>query len=339
MNKSLCLSLLFTIYLHTASAQTTMPDSVSHYIDTCITLLKDHSLYAHRVNWPAMKKKVYTKAAHAKNKAETFDALKLIFNALNDQHAAYYQYDDAYKLPNNKLTARYSDSLKAGWAKGPQIFNQMIGQVAYISIPTMGISKQTDIDKYTEWIRSVINKLQQKNPIAWIIDLRLNAGGNIRPMMSGLAPFFPDTLIGYYIDRNGQLTYKATVESGKFFLDGVQQANITTTVTGLERAQVRVLIGPGTASSAEGVAVAFSHRPNTRLVGQETAGLANATNGFVFNQEQSYFLISTASLADARGKRLPEFVRPYLKVKQIESFNNLANDGAVKMAIKSLGIH
>lgn len=336
--KSKNLILLFFSIFFSYSSNTIgqTPDSVKAYIDSSLEILTKNSLYAYTVNWEKIKNKVYDSAKDAKNKSETFSALKIAFDALGDKHAAYYQYDDQYKLNNPALFERYSDSIKAAWSKGPKITSKIIEGIAFINIPFIGVNKQVDIDKFANWINDAIGELTKNNPKGWIIDLRLNAGGNIRPMLAGLAMFFKNGIVSYYIDKDGNATDKASFNNGDFFIDDIKQATINTKPKNLSTQKIAVLIGPGTASSGEGVAVVFKQRKKTKLFGDYSAGLANATNGFVFNDNNSYFLISTARIGNKHKKILPEFVKPDVIIKGGESYNDLANDFVVKSAIQWL---
>ncbi len=332
MNKYL-LVLIFALISTKNFSQT---DSVKAYVDSTLVILKNNSLYAKKVDWKSLDRKVKEKSKMAKSKAETFEALKIAFIALGDKHAAYYQYEDQYKLENPELQNRISDSLKAGWKRGLKINNKMIDDIAYISVPTLGVGKQADIDKYANWIYDAVNKLNDKNPKGWIIDLRMNGGGNIRPMLGGLAMFFKDGIYTYYIDKDGKSSDESGFSNGDFVMDGKIQAAIKNKIKPIDNAKVAILIGPGTASSGEGVAVVFSQQKNTKSFGTNSAGLANATNGFVFNHNQSYFLISVAKIADRNKKNYPEIVKPDIYVKENESFANLSSDPSVMKAIKWL---
>ncbi|MET0394881.1 MAG: S41 family peptidase [Chitinophagaceae bacterium] len=330
--------LVFSVFLLSVTPAVfgQLPDSVRAHIDSSLAILKAHSLYGNKVAWPEIEKQVYDKARTATAKAQTFEALSIAFEALGDKHAAYYQYDDEYKVANPGLLSRYSDSIKAAWSRGPRILSQMIGDIAYLNIPFIGVSRQQDIDKFANWIYDAVAALQKKNPKGWIIDLRLNGGGNIRPMLAGLAPFFNDGIVSYYIDRDGNATDEAAFRNGDFIIDGVSQATIKNKIPAFKPVKVAVLIGPGTASSGEGVAVVFGQRKKTRLFGERSAGLANATNGFVFNDRQSYYLISTACIGNKKKKVLPEYVIPDVIITGNDAFANPAGDTVVQAAMQWL---
>lgn len=325
---------VFLVCAKFSSAQ--MPDSIKQHIDTSLNVLKKHSLYGKKVDWRNVERQVYEKARTAKTKSDTFEALKIAFDALGDKHAVYYQYEHQYRLPNIDLDARQSDSLKAGWKMGARIVNKMIDDVAYLSIPNMGVGKRADIDKYANWVYDAVVGLNKKNPKAWIIDLRLNGGGNIRPMLGGLGMFFEDGIVSYYVDRDGKTEDEAAFKNGEFTIDGKVQAHINNKIGPIRPKKIAVLIGPGTASSGEGVAVVFQQRKGTKLIGNHSAGFANSTNSFTFANDKAYFLISSAFLGGKNKKVLPEFVVPDVEVKELESFGNLPEDPAVKAAIKWL---
>lgn len=171
-------------------------DSIRVHVDSVLTILKTNSLYSKRVNWKSITAQVRKKARDCKTKAETFSALKIAFNALGDKHAAFYHYDNEYQIDNSQLTQRYSDSLKAEWKKGPRITGKMLGRLAYLTIPYIGANNQAAINKMADAINTQVYNLAENKPEGWIIDLRLNAGGNIRPMMAGLGSFFPNGNLG-----------------------------------------------------------------------------------------------------------------------------------------------
>lgn len=327
-NRLITTVLLLTTFTYSAKAQ--MSDSVQRYLDTCLTVLKNNALYAHRVNWEEKEGEV---RARAKTKAEAFEALKVVFTSLGDMHAAFYHEDKSFRLENTALLERYSDSLKAAWKRGPQIAPRMIDGFAYFVVPYMGAKGQKQIDWYANWLYEEVVKLHKQQPKGWIIDLRLNSGGNIRPMLAGLAPFFKEGVISYYIGKNGEASDEASIKNGDFLIDGQVQATIKDKIAQFPAAKVAVLIGPGTASSGEITAAVFSKRTNTLLIGEPTAGLANATNGFVFNDNKTYFLVSTARIADASKIAFPETIQPEIRIHGQEAFQAVAQDEIVKTAI------
>lgn len=309
------------------------PDSLVKHIDTVLNILQKNSLYSGNVNWKVLRKEVLAKSAKATNKAETFPALTVAFKKLKDHHANYYIGDSSFRLEDTMLLKRQDDSLKAEWARGARIKTFMIGDIAYVNVPTLTGGKQEVIDKYANWIYDGVAKLAALKPKGWIIDLRLNVGGNIRPMMAGLGAFFKDGTVGYYLDRFGKTIEPSSFKNGEFLMENQVTAGIINKIPSLANEKVAVLIGAGTASSGEIAAVFLSTRKNTKLFGEMTAGLTNTTNGFVFDNDNAYFLLTVASLADKNKKRLSNYVMPDIKVKANNMFSNPEQDNTVKAAI------
>ncbi|MCW4467486.1 S41 family peptidase [Flavobacterium sp. MFBS3-15] len=319
------------------TAQTSkLPDSVRVHIDSSLTILKQNSLYGKKVDWKKVEADVYARAAGSRTTEDAFDALIVAFEATGDKHAAYYSGNKKFQIPHTDLLARYSDSLKANQLRGWRIVHRMIGGMAYVSIPAMPVNKQEEIEDHANRLYGIIAGMAKNNPEGWIIDLRCNEGGNIRPMMAGLAMFFPDGIMSCYIDRDGNAAGLSGIADGEFQMEGVTQAFIKNKMPSLKDAKVAVLIGPGTASSGEGVASNFRQRKNTRLFGQDTGGFANSTLSFTFNNNQTYFLISTHHIGDSNKKPLPEFVTPHETITGVEAYNDLQIDSAVMAAIRWL---
>lgn len=78
-------------------------------------------------------------------------------------HAAYYHLDQSYVLENKNLISRYTDSIKAGWKSGPRIEGKMLGQIAYLRVPYIGVTKQEQIDSYGNWLYNEV-EAQESQP-------------------------------------------------------------------------------------------------------------------------------------------------------------------------------
>lgn len=326
-------ALVLVVFSNLLHAQ--IQDSVKAHIDSCLHILETNSLYTSRVDWPTVKKKVYAAAQTAGTRADCFRALRIAFDALGDKHAAYYHYANEYRLNNNELQSRYNDSIRAGWKLGPYVIGKMMNNIAYVRVPFMGVTKQDDINQRANWLYRTVADLRKKKPSGWIIDLRLNGGGNVLPMLAGLAPFLNDGIVSYYIDHANTASDEYSLVNGEIYVDRKKSVQIDSLQLPLREAKLAVLVGAGTASSGELVAAVLKQRPSTQLFGDSTAGLANATGGFVLG-ENVYFLISTARIADKNKKALPEVVQPAVVLKGNDAFNDLDQDQLIHAASKWL---
>lgn len=114
------------------------------------------------------------------------------------------------------------------------------------------------------------------------------------------------------------------------------EAAIIKKIRSFPNIKVAVIIGAGTSSSGEGVAAVLKERKNTRLFGEPTAGYANSTEGFLFNNQNSYFLLTTSQISGKSRKPFPAAVSPDVRVEHNDHFNDLRSDRAVQAALKWL---
>lgn len=154
--------------------------------------------------------------------------------------------------------------------------------IAYLLLPGFQAYDREQINRFAKELRSEVNRLaKQKRVKTFIIDLRLNGGGNIYPMLTGLAPLLGDKTIGYETDIEGQVVRKWEIQEGNFAIGGYQTTEVKRRSNPrLQRIPVAVLTGPVTKSSGSMAAIAFRGRPNTILIGEPTAEGYTTSNGY-----------------------------------------------------------
>lgn len=114
----------------------------------------------------------------------------------------------------------------------------------------------------------------------WVVDVSSNGGGNMWPMLFGLLPLLhgtPDTqgaLIGAFRSANGLLWWRQA--EGEVVLGNASMLRSRQGAYRLRAgtAPVAVVMGAGTASSGEAVALAFRGQPGSRSFGQSSAGFS-----------------------------------------------------------------
>ena len=329
--------LITALLFLTFEVKAQIPDSLIAHLDSALLLLKEKSLYHKKVDWDKVKGEMYSRAAQARTKNETFDAIAYGFAQLNDKHGFFMQNGRRYRLTDSIHLSRLSDSLKAEWGKGWKIHMKMLGKVAYFRMPNINAFNQKQVNSYANQLYDSIAHLAAQKPQSWILDLRRNAGGNIRPMMAALAPFFDEGIVSYELDRDDRVTGFSAFKNGDYVSnDTLVEATIIKKIRSFPNAKVAVIIGAGTSSSGEGVAAMLKERKNTRVFGEPTAGYANSTEGFLFNNQNTYFLLTTSQISGKTKKPFPEAVSPDVKVVNNDHFNELRSDRAVQAALKWL---
>jgi carboxyl-terminal processing protease len=175
------------------------------------------------------------------------------------------------------------------------------GDIIAINVP--GHTGSIDSDRsYATTLRRVLAKAQQIGICRVLIDLRANDGGNMWPMLNGLAPLLGREPYGYFLSTDGKETAWKVSSGTTTVTDGVNPPDMQETKA-LGVFPVAVLIGRGTQSSGEFTAMAFRGRPNTMFFGAPTGGFVTA-NG-------SYELPDGAQLFVAQSWASDRIHRPY----------------------------
>jgi|SRR6218665_671365 len=325
------LMVFFTTLFFTSKAQ--LPDSTRSYVWDCVNMMQEKSLYSKNVNWNETRDSVTRKLNASSSLREAEEIVIWAFCQLKDHHGMYGGIDTSYRYPAPGPERKFSESILAEYKKPRAVRIEMLdNDIAYYKMPAVLIGSNTE--KMKEWANMMMDSLcaiSSRNPKAFIIDLRMNNGGNSEPMWQTLR-----FLAG---DRNR--THLAGADS-KLLKDENDPAMAAYRRAGMPdrlctmngRVPVAVLIGPGTASSGEIMALSFTTRKNTKLFGEPTIGVANATNGFVV-QEKGYLLLTVAYVANAKKKLLTSMhVQPDVLVKNDgDNFIELQKDATVVQAM------
>jgi hypothetical protein len=326
------------IYSKNLIAQT--PDSVKKYIDSALYLMQTKSLNGKHLNWNVIRDSAIMKATEAKSYKAAFPAIAYAFRQLKDYHGVVAGEDTFYRYPPPvNFDEALSPGIKKEFLKGPKIATTFFdGSIAYLRIPGMNVTRQEDIDDRANKLRDSLCMLLNRNPKSIIIDLRMNTGGNSAPMVSGIGPIFNISLLGYGVDRDGNLLGAVKLKEG-ILLDenGNKVVNIKNTCTLNKAIPIAVLIGPSTVSSGEILAAYLKQQANVKLFGEPTPGFCNATEGFPFMNDKGYLLLSVNRIADARKHVYQDMlVRPDINIKSADNYDNLIADPTVKAALKWL---
>lgn len=166
--------------------------------------------------------------------------------------------------------------------------------------------------KYANQIQDLIRTTDASDIKGWIVDLRLNGGGNMYPMIAGLGALFGDGDLGSFISSTGADKWgykKGSAIEGGHSVVGIRPYKLLH--KGLP---IAVLIAGPTASSGEAVAISFIGLNKTVLVGGPTQGLTTA-NEFETLSDGTVINLCEAVEADRTGKKYGVPIRPEIFVR------------------------
>ncbi len=329
--------LIFLIALNaTVTTRAQLPDSVKLVLDSSISLLKQYSLHKKTVNWDELRKVAFQKAANAKTCNDLGPAASYLFEAVNDHHGWLSVGDTDFRW-DQKKASKYSEAVKTEMAKGNKIVKKLLpGNIGYLRVPGMMLDTSM-YNKKAQQLADSLCALQQAGATKFIIDLRLNAGGTVFPMIAGVSALLGNGKFVGNADADGKIENMSVVENGRFYSNdgGTAKAEILCTHINSTTAVV-ILTSNLTGSAGEGVAVAFKGRKNTRFIGEPTAGFTTANNGHWIIEGKAGIVIAEAVLVDRNGKIYSKDVQPDELILGGDNFDNYLKDKKIQAAIKWL---
>jgi len=154
------------------------------------------------------------------------------------------------------------------------------GHIGYLRVNSFNAPSEKAKLRYIKELRDEINRQKERDTKAWIIDLRYNKGGNMWPMLAGVAPLLGNGVHGYFVKPDGSKTAWGTYD-GRSFLNNQFMIGIEKPPVGGANMPIAVLSSEQTASSGESLLVAFKKgKPNIRSFGKKSCGMSTANRPF-----------------------------------------------------------
>lgn len=333
----------FFFYSFGATAQMNninIPDSIKSDLDTIINIVQTKSLFRKDVDWAMLKDSVYFKANNAQKVADIIPAVQYLFKKIGDEHGAIIfkgrWYGNMYQSKPMRKSLR--EQLMAEMKKGEltTIKTAILSNgYGYIRIPAIKTSKQEDINRYAQQIQDSICKLNPNKLKGWIIDLRLNPGGSMFPMIAGIGSLIGDGVCGAFVDPIGNTKTKWIIKSDDLYFDNQQLTKVEKKCLLNKLPKIAVLIGQVTASSGEATAIALKGRPNTKFFGEKTSGYVTANQGYQIDKNIK-LEVAESYYADRNGVVYKHFVMPDVELVEGDDFSDLSKDVKVQAALQWL---
>jgi carboxyl-terminal processing protease len=307
--------------------------NVKTILDSVLLKTKETSMYIATVNWDSLQKEVYLKAENAKTIQDLKPAFEALLNGLRDHHGKIINAKDYSYIAwfTDNKNRRHIDDRKFDndiW----KIVNDtalkfeyklLKGQIGYLKI--VGIPSNVDIEKESKKIRASIISLTKQKVDKWIIDLRYNAGGNMHPMMAGIAPLVGNGIVGSIVNLKNEKLFDWEIKSANFIYGGYQAVTLPDNIKFKKEPKIAILTSRWTVSSGEIVATSLKGRPNTKFFGETTGGYTTNDGWEVINDE-IILVISTGTYCDRNGKvyevNIPADIEiPFEVIKDTEKDN------------------
>lgn len=278
-------------------------------LEKIIAHAENNSLYRKNVDWTVLKKEMYELAEDADSVSQLKPAIDLMLEKLNDTHGRVFY--------NNQFLSYYTgekmDHLKSiDWdvyseiQSGQvyefkaEILQDNIGYIRIVGLP-MGDNEKMSYD-----IQNAVCEVIEKGAEKWIIDLRYNGGGNMFPMVEGVANIISDGVVGGTEGATKEESSTWQIKNGNFYYDE-QTVGIENKCPISNYQKIAVLTSIYTASSGEALAVILKKRPMTKFFGNKTNGKITATDWKQIDSVTA-MSISVSYYKDREGNLYNQFV-------------------------------
>lgn len=232
------------------------PPSAERYGKDALKVMAANGLYKNSEAWPA-----------ACEKAE------LALKDAADYQAAHEILEEALKVAGGKHSFLSPEPLAEN-NKNTEITLPKIsrdGDVLTLHLPSY-LGTDAEGQAYADALAKALKTNDDAKGV--ILDLRDNNGGDMGPMIAGLAPILPDGELMYFL--MGEKKLPVTLQTGQVMGGGTP----TQVDIGDFKLQVPVaiLVGPQTKSSGEAVFIAFKGLDDVKSFGAPTGGYASANS-------------------------------------------------------------
>lgn len=253
-----------------------IPPSPQKFASIAVNEMDQKGLFARGDYWEKVKQETLNRVKGAKSYAETLPALSKAVEVAGGKHSTIYQENQVDKTDVVMPTAKVNQGILT------------------IEIPEF-VGNEAQAKTYAKKISNALLNTSYKD---LIIDLSKNRGGDMGPMISGLAPILPDGILVFAIDKNHserEITLSNNQLSG-----GGTPVDIGSAKK-IKDLRVALLLGRETGSSGEITAMSFLGLKNVKTFGTPTAGYT--TVNWQFNMYNGYTMqVTTEMLKDRMGK-------------------------------------
>lgn len=331
MKQKLFICILFTFLVKT-NYIFGQSKEVRFLIDTTISIMKNNAVNANSVDWKAITKNALEKAKDINNPYELGTTMRYLYQSVNDFHGAFFYRDSTFRW--QKHTRIVSDSVMNEWKRGVKIETRILAnKIGYLRVPSMPVANNDEFNTKAQKLNDSLCSLIGKNIKGIILDLRLNGGGAMHPMILGVEQLLTQGYVGSF-----QIKKKEDwlLKDNGFYVDNRLFSKINPKcVNNAQSMPIVMLISPHTGSAAECMIIAFKGRENIVLLGSKTAGYVTVNTGIPIN-DMAFMNLAVGYSADRNEKLYKEAIEPDIPFTSVDSFNDIENDEKVKAATKWL---
>lgn len=326
----ICLSLCLFLLIHLPGmAQRPMneQDSAKVLLRKVFDTVEQHSVYRPVEGWGSLESRIFHEFDSIEGYKSLTPRVKALFEATGDHHS-FLTLDKKRAGTGFFDTLSIREVLREAAVSSPRLKAQVLPEgYAYLRIS----GYNNDISVFSQSIQDSLCSLLSNKPKGLIIDLRLNEGGSIYPLFTGMGQVIGNGTFAYWARAEGKPQTRIGLKKGNLLINKITAASVNMACGVPSQMKVAVLLSQITASAGEHLAIALKGRPNTLFIGEKTLGLTSGVS--VFNVYGHKLGLSTAFMADRNGTLYKQAVLPDVELVEGDNFDNLLLDTKVNAAL------
>ncbi len=299
-------------------------------IDTSIALMKEYSIMTDSVNWIDMKKQMLERTHGLNDSADLQNAMDFLYRSLNDPHGNFRYKGKRFgwfpKMPP------VDASLGKEFDKGDLVKIQMLpNKMGYLRIPSMSNAVR---DSLVRHLNDSLCYLLAQHIKGLVIDLRVNGGGSMWPMVLGVQQILGDGVVCSMLASHESLN--VSIKSNAIYIDTAKKLSLKPACfTDATKLPVVLITSFETASSGEALLTSFIGRPNTTVLGVPTQSLTTGLGRHKIN-DYAEIAIAGTYMKDRNGKVYKTAIQPDIYMDTVNKMNDIPHDEKVLAAVKWL---
>ena len=252
-----------------------------------IETAKASALNGARPNWRTVEAEAYALAEASPGEAGRTAAIRHVLGALKDGHSTYRP-PGASPSPDSTAVHRMPVAVATVGDGG----------IAHLVINAWSGGNDAIIAA-SRSVREALNTALSNERCGLVLEISSNSGGNMWPMMGGIAPLYDEGTLLTFEARSGS-TQVVDVRDGALRMNESIFPAVALEPVSERPAHIAVIIGPRTASSGEILALAFRGQANVRFFGQPTAGVTTG-NRSIRLSNGGLLALTTSRIRDRSG--------------------------------------
>ena len=273
-----------------AAAAQAGPPTAADELGAAIKTLKAKHINRARADWHALEARAWSALPRNGEPEDAYPAIRTLMKELGEKHTFLIPRDSWRAV----MTGRRRGSNRP-LIMPPPVFRLLSGRVGYVQIPEFLGNDSAEKD-YGARVRAGMAALRRQGACRYVVDLRGNTGGNMWPMLNGIAPLLGNPPFGFFEPGSDPGQVWKSVHGEVTAVDA-DIARIPAYVAKQKDPPVAVLVDHDTASSGEFTAMAFEGRAGVRVFGQPTAGFVTA-NGIYALPDGAQMAVTVSSAQD-----------------------------------------